>query len=162
MRSALAIAAGLLCAMAGMRAAAALRQEARDLRRWADLLAHLTLIIRQATLPLPAAMLASADAALAPDKYLRATAEHLSAHPLTTPQEAFSAACPVCAGYEALQRMFARLGRGDAESMALACHQASAELDLLASHAEKRAATDARLWRTLGWTAGACMTILLL
>ena len=162
MRSLLAIAAGLLCALSGWRIAASLRQEARDLRRWSDLLARLTLIIGQATLPLPEALRAACDMPLAPDKFLQAVAGHMAAHPLATPEEAFCAVCPACPGHDALRRMFSRLGRGDAESLSLACQQAGSELSLLASAAEKRASADAKLLHTLGWTAGACLTLLLL
>lgn len=161
-RSALAIAAGLLCALTGLRAADELCREARELRRWADVLQQLTLILRQATLPLPEAMRAAADLNCAPDKLLQAAAAHLEAHRLSTPADAFSAVCSACAGHDALLRMLTRLGRGDAESRSLACGQAAGELSAMAERAERRAAADARLWRTLGWTGGVCLTLLLL
>ncbi|MBQ2954770.1 MAG: hypothetical protein IJE07_14665 [Clostridia bacterium] len=158
----LAIAAGLFCALYGMRAAGSLQQEARDLRRWADLLAHLTLIIRQAALPLPKALQAAADLPLAPDRFLRAAADHMLRNPLSTPAESFSAVCPACTGRETLLRLFTRLERGDADSMSLACQQAAEEIAQQAASAQQRASGDAKLWRTLGWTCGATLTLLLL
>lgn len=162
MRPVLAIAAGLLCGLWGMRTSDALLREAREVRRWADLLTHLSLLIRQAALSLPEALRAAAIMPDQPDRLLLAVADHLEANRLSTPADAFSAHCSCCAGHDTLLRMSARLGHGDAQSRSLACQQAARELSLRADGAEKRAATDARLWRSLGWTGGACLTLLLL
>jgi len=61
-----------------------------------------------------------------------------------------------------LARLFTRLGRGTKESRRLAAEQTAEEMTLLAQHAGNRAEKDARLWQTLGFVGGACLTILLL
>lgn len=162
MRTAVAIAAGLLCALYGHRAADGLRQDARCLSRWAEVLTHLELLIAQAALPLPQVLMAAADTASLPDEILRSAADRIEAQPLLTIREAFDAACPACAGREILLRLADRLGRGDASQRSLACRQACDEISRLAESARQRAASDSRLRVTLGWTCGACLTLLLL
>lgn len=161
-RAVLAIAAGLLCGLYGLRLSASLRQEALHARRWAEILARLDLLIGEETLSLPEALRQAADGALAPDRLLHAVADDLAGNPLQSLQEAFGAACPACGGREVLLRLFGRLGRGSAQSRRLAVQQAAQAMAQTAAQAEARAARDAKLYRTLGWTGGACLTILLL
>lgn len=162
MRQAAAVSAGLLCTLYGFRAAAQLRQQAADIRRWADILSHMALLISEASLPIPQVMRLAASASTGPDRLLQAMAQTMEADPLVTPAEAFAHHARQDPWHEPLQRMFSGIGHGDAAGRALAAEQAARELSCLAEQAEKRAANDVGLYRTLGWTGGACLTLLLL
>lgn len=161
-RAILAIMAGLLCALAGVKHASALKGDAVRISRWVQVLEHLTLLLRQGTLSIPEALCAAADDPHPPDKLLRNMASAMHCSPLLSLPEAFEA-CPASwKERDVLGRMFARLGHGSRESRVLSAEQAAAELRLLASAASARAEKDAKMWQTLGFTAGACLTIMLL
>ncbi|MBQ8554885.1 MAG: hypothetical protein IJ438_03325 [Clostridia bacterium] len=162
MRTVLSVMAGLLCALAGLRHASSLQGDAKRMRRWCSLLRHLALILREESVSLPQALCCIADGTLAPDKQLRALAQGMQHQPLTPIADIFAAQCPPCPEQHALQRMFTRLGRGTLESRVLAVEQTGEEMALLTQEAAQRADRDARLWQTLGWVGGACLTILLL
>lgn len=157
-----AVMAGLLCGLCGLRYATALRGEATRLSRWSALLASLALILSERRLSLPDAMLAAADSNAPADTLLRQVAQAMQTSPMTQPEEAFDHLAISGAERGLLQRLFCRLGRGTLDSRLLALEQARAELDHLAMQAAQRAEKDARLWQTLGWTGGACLTLLLL
>lgn len=161
-RSVFAVAAGLLCGLYGLRLSSALREESQVLHRWTEMLARLELLISEETLPLPDVMLHAADGSLPPDRLMRDVAQAITADPLLSLQDAFSARCPAFDGHDVLLRLFARLGRGSSSSRRLAVQQAHDALALLAAQKSDRAARDAKMYRTLGWTAGACLTIMLL
>lgn len=161
-RSFFAVAAGLLCGLYGLRLSSALREEAQMLRRWTELLARLALLIGEETLPLPDVLLHAADGSLRPDRLVQDVAHAITADPLLSLQDAFDERCPVFDGHDVLLRLFARLGHGSASSRYHAVEQARDALALLASQKSDIAARDAKLYRTLGWTAGACLTIMLL
>lgn len=160
-RTVVAIMAGLLCALAGCKFAASLKSEAIRLSRWERLLEHLSLLLHEG-MPIPQAFCTAGDHRLPPDQLLQQMAAVLQASPLTTLEAAFRQ----CAGHlpekETLSRMFEHLGRGSKESRLQAVKQAAAELALLAKSAADRAEKDVKLWQTLGFIAGACLTILLL
>lgn len=161
-RAALAVMAGLLCGLAGVRRAAALRAEEAELHRWADLLASLALILGEGTLSLPDALLAAADGQAMPDTLLRGMAERMKRDPLTSPYAAYDALAAPSPARETLGRMFMRLGRGTLESRRLAAEQAASAIDLMARQAAQRVQKDAKLFQTLGFTGGAALTLLLL
>lgn len=154
--------AGLLCALAGIKHAASLKGDAARLVRWGQVLSHLTLILREGTLSIPEALCAAADSPRPPDHLLREVASRLAASPLTPMAEIFTALCPDCAEKQTMRRFFARLGRGSRESRILAAEQCREELHLLAQTAAQKAEKDAKLWQTLGFTGGVCLTILIL
>lgn len=158
----LAVMAGLLCALLGVRRAAALRAEEAENRRWADLLAALALILGEGALPLPEAFLTAADGAAAPDRLLHAMAERMKRQPLLTPAEAYEALSAPDPAREPLRRLFVRLGRGTLESRRLAAEQAAAEMALTAQQSAQRAQKDAKMWQTLGVTGGAALALMLL
>lgn len=157
-----ALTAGCLCALAGMRQAFFLRREALRLNRWAVLLDRLSLLLSEAVLPLPDVLESAADGSDQPDMLLRAVASNIKTDPLLTIPEAFSHHCTACAERDILLRMAEQLSRGSAESRSLASSQAGAYIRHLAEEAAKRAARDARLWQTLGWTGGACLALMLM
>lgn len=161
-RAVLAVMAGLLCSLWGVKHAASLKAEASRLTRWIHVLNHLTLIIREGTLSIPRALCAAADGTHAPDKLLRSIAGALQASPLLTLPEAYRQCSPSAPEGELLERMFTRLSHGTKESRLLALEQAASEMKLLAEEASARAAKDVKLWQTLGFTGGICLTILLL
>ena len=162
MPTVLAIAAGLLCGLYGLRMASQLHAEAERLKRWAELLPHLALLIKEESMSLPQALTATADGNAEPDRLLSDIASAVSAAPLLTLADAFESHVASCREQETLRRVFTRLGKGSAESRAMAVSQAGDELRLMADAAQAQAARDARLWQTLGFTIGACLTILLL
>ena len=162
MRAVPAVAAGLLCALTGIRNARRLRQEAQDLRRWQELLRTLALILSEGTLSIPDALDAAADGEGAPDKAAAAIAEAMRRDPLLSPGDAFRACSLAPQERSCLERFFCRLGHGTAAMRCHAAEQAGDELALLAQTAAARAAKDAKLYQTLGLTGGACLTLLLL
>ncbi len=161
-RTVLAIMAGLLCALVGLKYASSLKSEALRLARWVELLRHLSLLLTEGTMPLPQALVTAADAPAPPDKLLRDMAALLQQQPLTTLEAAFLRCCGDWREKPALQRMFARLGRGSRESRLLAVEQAAGELSLMGQQASATAEKDVKLWQTLGFVGGTCLTILLL
>ena len=161
-RAVSAVMAGLLCALAGLRHAASLRADEARLRRWGTILERLSVILREQADPLPTVLRQAADADAAPDRLLHRMAALMQAKPLITMQDIFSSLCEPCIEHDVLTRMFAGLGRGTLENRLLATTQAASEISLMTTQAAQRAAKDAKLWQTLGWTGGACLTLLLL
>lgn len=159
MRPLLAVFSGLLCALLGMRQARRLRQDSARLHRWEQLLRQLQLILQESTLPLPEAFLQAADTDTPADCTLRHLAEDMQRQPLSPLVELYHGEGPEAA---ALTRLFARLDRGSLESRVLAAEQAAQELALLATASQEKTQQDARMWTTLGWTCGACITLMLL
>ena len=161
-RAVLAIMSGLLCALAGMKHASALKAEAVRLHRWVQIFRHLLLLLQEGTMPIPEALIVAADGQAQPDRLLRETGARLQAEPTLSLLDAFNRCCPVCSEKEMLCRLFRRLGHGSKESRCLAPAQSAEEIALLAQNASARAEKDAKLWQTLGLTGGVCLTILLL
>lgn len=161
-RAVMAIMAGLLCALAGMKHASSLKSNAVRLKRWGQILPCLALILREGTLSIPEALCAAADGALPPDRLLHDMAVRISSKPMTSLTDAFLACCGECPEQALLTRMFARLGQGTKESRCLAVEQSAEEMAVLAKSADEKAEKDVKLWQTLGFIGGACLTILLL
>ncbi len=161
-RSVLAVMAGLLCALLGMKHSADLYAEERRLRRWYEVLRHLAVILQEQAVPLPEALCQAANGDAVPDRLLRNMASHMQGHPLDPLQDAYRHLCGPCTENAALHRIFAALGRGTLAQRVLGVTQGAEEIALLAASARTRAEKDAKLFRTLGWTGGACLTILLL
>ncbi len=161
-RSMLAVMAGLLCVLTGLRQAGALRTMEHETRRWADMLQCLSLLLAEGSLSLPEALRAAADGGGDADRLLRDMADHMAKHPLCTPCEAYITLASPDSQFPCLHRMFTRLGVGTLESRCLAAEQAGAEMALLAQQASQRASKDAKLFQTLGLTGGAALTLLLL
>lgn len=157
-----AVAAGLLCALWGWRQAAGLRRQADDLQRWGQILEHLSLLLEEAVLPIPAALRCAADGASMPDSLLIQVADALEADPIASLPDTFERLCPEGAERETLLRLSARIARGSAESRHLACVQASQAIALLGQQSRQRADRDAKLFSTLGWAGGAAMVLMLL
>ena len=158
----LAVMAGLLCALAGIRHAAALKNEANRLGRWHQLLLHLALLLQECTLTLPQALMQAADGTHKPDQLLRDLAAQLNHDPLTSLQDAFGKLSEECAEKPLLHRMFSRLGRGTVESRVQVVRQAAEEVSLMHVQASAKATKDVKLYQTLGIIGGTCLTILLL
>lgn len=161
-RGVLALMAGLLCALAGMKHASVLKGDASRMHRWTQILAHLSLLLKEGVLSIPDALCTAADGHHQPDRLLHNMTARLKTSPMLTPAEAFRQGCPPCPEAELLQRLFTRIGRGTQESRRLAVDLAGEEMTLMARHAHERAEKDAKLWQTLGFVGGACLTILLL
>lgn len=162
MRAMLAISAGLLCALAGLRMSCSLRQEAVRLRRWTEVLRHLSLLLEQRQYALPTALMQAATAQSMPDQVLRQLAEGMRRSPLTPLPELFGRCAVSSPEQPALSRLMPRLSHGTLPERTQAVSQAAEELQMLALQAEQRAERDVKLWRTLGLTGGACLTLLLL
>ena len=161
-RAVLAVMAGLLCALAGMRHANRLQSDKNRLQRWVQLLQHLALLLEEGTMSIPQAFSAVADGRLPPDELLQTMASAIQSQPLLTLESAFQQHCKDAAEKPTLARMFTRLGRGSKENRCLAVRQAAQEITLLAQTAAAKAEKDTKLWQTLGFIGGACLTILLL
>lgn len=162
LRILLAVFAGLLGGLWGQRYAGRIRADALRLRRWLVLLERLQLLVKQGTLPLPAVFCEAADSNSVPDRLLQVLAEKMHHDPL----------CPLLDCYdslpsEALERatlrpLMAQLDRGSIESRVLAVGQARDAILRLSEAATSRADRDGAMWTRLGWTGGACLTLLLL
>ena len=161
-RAILAVMAGLLCALAGIKHASALQGDAARLKRWGQVLAHLELLLQEGTLSIPEVLCAAADGTLPPDRLLRDMAAKLSSSPLLSLSDAYAAYAEERPETALLSRLFARMGHGTKESRCLAVKQSAGEMALLAQSAAARAEKDVKLWQTLGFVGGACLTILLL
>ena len=161
-RPVLAVFAGLLCGLIGQRQARRLREEDASLRRWAQLLRCLALLLREGTLSLPEALRQAAGEDSAPDLMLRLLGDGMEHHPLSSLPELFARCAPTGPEAPVLSRLMAQLCRGSLESRCQATEQAAEEIGLLARSASERTAQDAKLHASLGWTCGACLTILLL
>ena len=161
-RPLLAVISGMLCAAAGFRQAASLRREQSQLTRWAEVIRHLALILSEGSCSLPEALRRAAAEPLLPDSLLRALADGMLQHPLLSLPELWEAHALQGPEQPVLSRLMNRLCRGTLESRCQAAEQAAQELSLMASQARDKAECDAKLWRTLGLTGGACLTIMLL
>ena len=161
-RAALAVMAGMLCALAGLRRASALQGTAARLRRWHEVLEHLALILSEGASTLPEAFEQAATAPLPPDELLRALAAGLRRQPLTPLPELYAALAQSGPEQDVLARLMARLARGSLEARCQAVAQAAEELSMLAAQAQASAGKDAVMWRNLGLIGGACLTLMLL
>ncbi|MBQ2929314.1 MAG: hypothetical protein IJD99_03770 [Clostridia bacterium] len=161
-RMVLAVMSGLLCGLAGVKYAASLRNDALRMKRWCSLLQHLALLLQEGTLSIPEALCTAADGASPADQLLRDTALLVQNRPLLSLEAAFRQCSRNSAESPLLTRMFSRLGKGTRASRILAVEQAAQEMHLLADEASVRADKDAKLWQTLGFAGGACLTIMLL
>lgn len=161
-RAILAVMAGLLCTLAGFRHASALRSDAARLARWVQLARRLALLLREGTLSIPEALCQAADEPHRPDELLRGLAAALRADPLRPLDEAYASLQADEAERPVVQRMLHRLGQGTLESRCLAVEQAADEFRLMAENAAAKAQKDVRLWQTLGFLGGLCLTLMLL
>jgi len=162
MRTMLALMAGMLCMAAGLRHAAALTAEDARLRRWAEMLQHLSLILAEGACPLPEAFRQAATGQSEADRQLLALAEQMQLHPLSPLPQLWQALGDESAEAAPLRRMMQRLGRGSMESRCQAAEQAAREMALMSQQTREKSARDAKMWRTLGFLGGACITIMLL
>jgi len=158
-RQLLAVMAGLICGVMGMRQAQHIRQENATLRRWEIILRQLCLILQEGALPLPEALDQAADEATPADMLLRGLSARLRAEPLSSLSQLYA---PQGKEGPVLARLFAGLAQGSLESRLLAATQAVQEIALLAETSQSKAKQDAHMWATLGWTCGACLTLMLL
>lgn len=160
-RTGLAVTAGLLCALAGLRQSGRIKAACARLRRWETLLRQLALVLSESALSLPEALQAAADGSGEPDALLRRLAGMLRDEPLRSAGELWERLSPAGSEAAILLRMTSRLSRGSLESRCLAVTQAAEEIALLAAAARDRSEADARMWRTLGLTCGLCLTLML-
>lgn len=158
-RPLLAIIAGLICGVMGMRQAQQLKETNLRLHRWEILLQHLCLLLQERSLSLPEAFRQIATQANAADETLRRLADDMQQHPLVALPELYQGDGPEG---PVLSRLMERLSRGSLDSRVQATQQAAQEIALLSASTQQKVQQDARMWVTLGWTCGACLTLLLL
>lgn len=158
-RPLLAVMAGLICGVMGVRKAQCIRQENATLRRWEIILRRLCLILQEGALPLPETLDQAADEATPADMLLRRLSAGMRAEPLTSLSGLYT---PQGKEGPVLARLFSGLEQGSLESRLLAASQAAQEFALLAEASQSKAKQDAHMWATLGWTCGACLTLMLL
>ena len=161
-RGILAIMAGLLCALAGTKYASTLKGNASRMARWVQLLSHLSLLLQEGSLSIPEALCAAADEPQQPDRLLREIALTISSDPMTSLFDAFCACKIDGTEKDVLRRLFSRLGHGTKDNRCLALRQSTEEMQMLARTASAKAEKDVKLWQTLGFIGGICLTILLL
>lgn len=159
---ALAVVSGMLCGVMGTRYAASLRQSARRLIRWEELLSCLAQLLSERAYSLPEAFTLAAREDTPCDALLRRLSCAMKEQPLRPLVELLDTTGLSGAEADVLRRMLSRVSRGSMEARCLAVRQAAEEMRLLAQSARESAARDAKMWSSLGWTAGACVTLLLL
>lgn len=166
LRGVLALTAGVGCGLIGLRRASGLVQRERELQAWVDTLHRLSLLLAEQTLTLPQVFEHAGFGCAA--HCLCQTAEKLRQTPACSPQQAFQtvdahALCWATAEEkERLLRMMAGIGRGGVALRKQAVDQAADWFALALSKAQLKRKQDARLALTLGWTAGACLALMLL
>lgn len=148
--------------MSGLRYASLLKANSARLARWTQILPHLSLLLREATLSIPEALLSAAHGSDKPDILLRCMVRQLQSEPTLSLAEGFTRSNCTGPETETLHRMFIRLGHGTLESRCLAVEQTAEELRLLHQQFAAKAEKDVKLWQTLGLIGGTCLTILLL
>lgn len=158
MRPLLALMAGLLCGVLGLRQASCIREESAVLCRWQALLQHLCLLLQEG-LSLPEAFRQAAVEHTRADAVLLHLADQMARQPLFSLSQLYRPQGPEG---PALARLMAGLERGSLERRVLCVRQAAGEISLLAQSAQGKAQQDARMWRTLGWACGGCLTLLML
>lgn len=158
-RPMLAIMAGLLCGVMGMRQASRIRETNATLHRWEIILQHLCLLLQEQSLSLPEAFTQAATDNTAADQLLHQWADALHRDPLTPLPQHYT---PQGAEGAVLLRLLEGLSHGSLESRVLSAHQAAEGMALLASASQAKAQQDSKMWATLGWTCGACLTLMLL
>lgn len=159
MRPVLAVMAGLLCGVMGLRQASRIRETNATLHRWQTLLQHLCLLLQEQSLSLPEAFTQAATEHTPADQLLCQWAEALRQDPLTPLPQHYT---PQGAEGAVLLRLLEGLSHGSLESRVLSAQQAAEEMSLLASASQSKAQQDSKMWSTLGWTCGACLTLMLL
>ena len=155
----LALVSGLICGIVGMRQAGRIRAGQARLKRWEYLLARLCLLLKEQSLSLPEIFLHLSEGAQGPDGDLRRLAEGMLHQPLQPLERLYTPDGPEG---DILSRLMGQLDRGSMASRLLAATQAREEIALLAHESAHKAAADARMWATLGWSFGACLFLMLL
>lgn len=154
----LSLTVGLLCGVLGIRQAQRIREENVTLARWALMLRQLCLLLQEG-LSLPDAFDQAATENTAADRLLRSLADQLRAQPMAALPQLYT---PQGKEGPLLVRLLEGLSHGAQESRILCVQQAAEEAGLLAQSVRDKAQQDARMWATLGWACGACLTLLLL
>lgn len=168
LRAWLALGAGIGCGVVGMRRASALRRRARELRRWLEALQRLSLLLDESASTLPRAFEQAGESGGTAQACLTATAERLKQAPGLTPSQAFMQAglkyLDWATGEERAQltAMLAGVGRGSLAMRRQAVEHTAEWLSLHLGWAEEKHRKDGKLALTLGWAAGACLTLLLI
>lgn len=157
-----AVTAGLTLGLIGMRYAARLRSEASRLRAWDPLLDRLQLLLSEAALPLPDALEQAASSHSEPDMLFRTLAKRLRAEPLSSLSTLFDAQQYSYQEQQTIASLMAELDRGSLESRLLCIAHARSACAQLAKAAAEHSDRDASMWAKIGWTGGACLTLLLI
>lgn len=153
------IAAGCI----GMRWASRLREDTRRLAGWLAYLDRLRLSIAQSQTTLPDALSEASCGDSSADQLCRGLAEALRSEPATSLHDHFQPMRTAAFAEDALiDRLMDALDRGMLESRLLAISQAREVLELMHRDQAARSARDAPMWTRLGWTAGACLFIMML
>ena len=161
-RTALAVAAGLLCAAAGWRRGQELCTGCRRQERWAAVMQHLSLLLREGAGSLPEVLDMAAREDALPDRLLQTLAARLRDQPLKTPEELLDLSALPPEEREILLRLLRRLGHGSLESRRQAADMCGEEMRLMASAHRAQAETEAKMWRQLGLLGGLCLTLWLI
>ena len=157
-----AAAAGLLCGIGGLRAAASLRRQTSLVDRWVQLLRRLALLMREGCDSLPVVFTEVSDSDTGADRLMRTLAAQLRTEPMTPLPDMFRRLPQEGPETKILDRMMARLCHGTLEARVTAVEQAEQEMSLLADELTGTCIRDAQMWARLGWALGACVTLLLL
>lgn len=147
-----------------MRYAARAKADTKRLSDWLAMLDRLHLALDRSSVSLPDALTASADADAWPDGLFRSLADALRANPAMSLHDVYiqHKANELHPESAVIDRLTESLGRGSLESRMLAVEHARADIRLMHDAYAARSARDAPMYMRLGWTAGACLLILLM
>lgn len=153
------LAAGFL----GTRWSSRMKADTARLADWLSLLDRLHLAMAEGTRSLPDALDAAAAHDVQPDLLLHTLAAGLRNDPTAELSVLYHAHQQNnTAEHSAIGQLMTELGRGSLESRLLAIDQTRNVIQLMHAEHADRSARDAPMWTRLGWTAGACILILLM
>lgn len=161
------LACALICFLTagtiGMRWSNRLKAETARLAAWLTLLDRLRLTFSQGAHALPDALEAASDAQSDPDALLRTLAGLLRSRPASGLYELYRSVCENDAPENGIiDRLMSALDRGTLEARLLSIDHAQESLRMLHEAQAARTSRDAPMWTRLGWTAGACLMILMM
>lgn len=157
-----ALSAGIVCGVMGVRYASMLKKDAARLRRWDELLACLSQLLSESVYSLPDAFALAAREQTPCDLLLLRLSKAIAKQPLASLPQVFDSLGYQEEEADILRRMMERVGHGSMETRCACVRQSGEEIRLLYQHAQRTSDKDAKMWSSLGWTAGACITLLLL
>lgn len=169
LRVALAMVAGIGCGALGIRRAALLARRERELAQWVEGLQRLSLLMVESAAPLPQLLVQAAARSGSIRQTFAAVAKAMQSQPQLSAAQAYDqfGACFLQPWAQETDQacvhvLLEGLGHGSLALRKQAVDQAAQWLAQAQGQAHEAQQRNGKLAITLGWTAGACLTLLLL